>query len=395
MILTQTGAMFRDAFRELHARKLFWITMILSALVIFALAPFGSQPGVGITYAVWTIPGTDEIAVDNSLFLRSVIISVGISLWLTWVATIIAIISTAGIVPALVTDGAIDTMLSKPIGRVRLFLTKYCTGLLFVAMQVTVFSIGAILMLGLRAGDWEFGFFLAIPIVVLFFSYLYAVSALVGFLSKSGLTALLITGLFWGGLIGLNRTEEFLMSFKHGAAYERDRAASQIEYQQSRIERIQGDIDAAVAAGEEPFRSDLNNINTARENLAEYTQRLPDATANVESLEKWQGRIQMVKAILPKTAETVRLLERYVISEEEAQAAAEQQASAQSSDRVTTDANGDVIEVARDPSNVQSMQTRLDEELRSSSLWWVLGTSLGFEAVLLIFTCFLFSRRDF
>ena len=39
MILTQTTALFVDAYRELNARKLFWITMALNilAVALFAL----------------------------------------------------------------------------------------------------------------------------------------------------------------------------------------------------------------------------------------------------------------------------------------------------------------------------------------------------------------------
>ena len=37
-VLIQTGAMFVDAYRELHSKKLFWITLVLSLLVVVSFA---------------------------------------------------------------------------------------------------------------------------------------------------------------------------------------------------------------------------------------------------------------------------------------------------------------------------------------------------------------------
>jgi hypothetical protein len=129
--------------------------------------------------------------------------------WFTWVATILALISTASIFPEFVAGGAIDLYLSKPIGRLRLFATKYLTGLLFVVPQVTVFTVGSFLVLGLRAGVWEPGLFLAIPIVVLFFSYLFSICVLLGVLTRSTLTAFFLTLVAWFLIWGLNRTDTF------------------------------------------------------------------------------------------------------------------------------------------------------------------------------------------
>ena len=39
--------------------------------------------------------------------------------------------------------------------RLRLFLTKYLSGLLFVGLQVTVFSVLCFVVIGFKAGAWE------------------------------------------------------------------------------------------------------------------------------------------------------------------------------------------------------------------------------------------------
>ena len=115
---------------------------------------------------------------------------------MSWLASILALISTASIVPDMVTGGSIDILLSKPIGRTRLFLTRYFTGLLFVTVQVAVFTIASIVVVGIRGGSWEPWFLLAIPLVVIFFSYLFCICALVGLLTRSTIVALLVTMLF-------------------------------------------------------------------------------------------------------------------------------------------------------------------------------------------------------
>jgi ABC-type transport system involved in multi-copper enzyme maturation permease subunit len=64
-----------------------------------------------------------------------------IGIWAKWAALVLALISTASIFPELIASGSIDLYLSKPISRLRLFLTKYVGGLLFVVLQMTIFAV--------------------------------------------------------------------------------------------------------------------------------------------------------------------------------------------------------------------------------------------------------------
>src|SRR5262249_47022240 len=141
--------------------------------------------------------------------------TIGFKLWLTWAATILALVSTASIIPDFVGSGAIELSLSKPIGRARLFLTKYLAALLFVALQVGLFSVLAFLVVGIRGESWVPELFLAIPLVLLMFSYLYSFCALIGLLTRSTIAALLLTILVWV-LIFMTHTAEtgVLLTFK-------------------------------------------------------------------------------------------------------------------------------------------------------------------------------------
>ena len=187
--MSQTLAIFLDAYRELNAKRMFWVTLALSGLFIggFAL--------LGIGNGSLTVLGFDFPVPMPELMYKVVLRQAVIGFWLAWGATVLALVSTAGIFPDFLAGGSVDLYLAKPIGRVRLFLTKYAAGLLFVLLQVLVFTVGAFLVAGLRAGQWEPSLFLAVPLVVCFFSYLYAVCVLLGVLTRSTIAALLLSAL--------------------------------------------------------------------------------------------------------------------------------------------------------------------------------------------------------
>ena len=185
--MTQTIALLIDAYRDLNARKLFWFTMILSRLVVACMAAVGTGEK-GLKILVWElgIPMINNELISEDLFYKSVFSGLGISTWLTWAATILALISTANIFPELISSGSIELLLSRLIGRLRLFLTKYFTGLLFVALQVLVFATSSFLVIGPRGGVWEPGLFVAVPLVVTFFSYLFCICVLIGLFDTFG-----------------------------------------------------------------------------------------------------------------------------------------------------------------------------------------------------------------
>ncbi|MFN7021596.1 MAG: hypothetical protein ACK4WH_09750, partial [Phycisphaerales bacterium] len=181
----QTLAILLDAYRELNSKRMFWIVLAISGLVVIALGlPSNNEKGIGIFGMTVDLPFLSTRAVSSAGFYKFLLFWIGNNLWLTWGATILALISTASMIPDLVTGGSIDLMLSKPIGRVRLFLTKYASGLLFVATQAAVFAVGAVLLVGIRAGSLDLKPLLAIPLVTLFYSYIYCICALVGLVTR-------------------------------------------------------------------------------------------------------------------------------------------------------------------------------------------------------------------
>ena len=234
-MIRQTAAIFLDAYRELNSRRLFWFTLIISFLVVAAFAAVGiNADGLTILWFQLDAPINSPLFPPD-LFYRFLFTNLGVPWWLGWIATILALVSTAGIIPDMIASGSIEQTLSKPIGRVRLYLTKYASGLIFVALQVLAFSAASFLVLGLRGNVWEPKVFIAVPIVVLFFSYLFSICTLIGLLTRSTIASLLLTLLAWFAIFGLTTTEQTLLGF-------RDANASKVKASQRQFERLTNDI---------------------------------------------------------------------------------------------------------------------------------------------------------
>jgi ABC-type transport system involved in multi-copper enzyme maturation permease subunit len=114
-----------------------------------------------------------------------------------WVIMLLGVVITAFFIPNMLRKGSIDLLLTKPLHRATLLLFKYIGGLLFVFLNLLVVVVGIWLVLGLRTGIWSWGFLVSIPALTLYFAVLYAVSALVGVLTRSPIVCILVSVGFW------------------------------------------------------------------------------------------------------------------------------------------------------------------------------------------------------
>ena len=391
MIPTQTAAIFLDAYRELNAKKLFWITMGLNLLAVIVFASAGINQN-GITFWHWQLmdnPFFNSENVSPELFYKTQFTSWGIPIWLSWATIILALVSTAGIIPDLISSGMIEPVLSKPIGRVRLFLTKFFTGLLFVGLQVTVFSVGALLVIGIRGGAWELKLLLAIPIVLALFSYLFSFCALMGLITRSTIASLLITMLLWFIIWIVNLGDGFMLAQREGSRLRAEDREAMVEKQTELAEKLRdqrrqegepvpGEGDTPVPEG---FEDPLEAINPS---LRRARTRLEDARETADSSARWAGRVIMLKTIFPKTQETVGLLERYLISQKELN-------ELMGMSQPDEPENLDDMPPMADP----RASERVAQILRARSLGWILGTSFAFEFIMLALCSWIFARRDF
>jgi hypothetical protein len=390
-MMTQTVALFTDAYRELNAKKLFWITMLLSGLVVAAYAAVGiDEEGVTfLWFRLGFIPITSELVTPAMLY-KQLFLTLGIGIWLTWVAVILALISTAGIVPEMVAGGSIEMLLSKPISRTRLFLTKYLTGLLFATLQVGVFTVASFLVIGVRGGTWEPSLFLAVPVVVCFFSYLFAVCALLGVLTRSTIAALLLTLLFWFALFVVNTADNALLGFRTRFETERDSYVASIDRSREAAGRIltarRAESDDPAPEGYVPTDEEMREVLPWMDRA--FTRR-DEAEGSLRKLEPWHRAVIVAKTALPKTQETVALLERWLVPMADLKAMARIGQDPDQTPATLQESDGRV------ELDDEEVQLRVQEKIRERSLWWVLGTSLGFEGLVLAMASLVFVRRDF
>jgi ABC-type transport system involved in multi-copper enzyme maturation permease subunit len=373
-------AMLVDAYRELSARKLFWITLALSGLIVLFYGSMGfHETGMSMFYGLLNIES--EFVTKGSLLAqilyRSIFTWFMVSIWLAWAATIIALISTSAIFPDFVASGGIDLVLSKPIRRTTLFATKYVLSLLFVILQVSLFSAGVFLCLGIRLGDWDPKIFAAIPVVTVFYSYLFSITVLVGVWSRSAITALLATFIFWSSLFGINLTEGIFnrqvieIEIQLEAAAE---SAEQAELRLTALDDQDGDPD-------EQFRARLS------EDVANARRSRDELQAGVDRIKRWYKPFRVIQAIFPKTGETVGLLDRWLKRDTDVNMLDILAGN------VTRDASGEFVTMDR--SRERETQRRMEESYVVRPVWYVVGTSLIFELVVLSGACVIFVRRDF
>ena len=410
-VLTQTWGLVVDAYRELHHKKLFWVTLVLSLLVVLAFSFVGINE-TGVTIFTWEIPGvwnTNFIPRDS--FYKFIFVNLAIPYWLGVGASALALVSVAGIFPDWLTGGSIDLYLAKPVSRLRLFLTKYLTSLLFVGLQVFVFCAASFLVMGIRGGTWEPGVFLAVPIVTLFFSYLFCVCVVLGVVTRSTLVAILVTVLAWFALFLLNSADGALLMFKTAA-----------QEQVVARERLVEFNETVIARNTEQPEGKRGNVSQFEFQRDRARENLAAAEENARKLTFWHDLIVRIKAPLPKTAETVALLDRWLVDPDpmfqvskESRAQAERDrarrqerrraaATAAASTGAATVPASDAGPPAPPPrptddlesyAELPETQRKAEDAVRSRSLAWVVGTSLGFEAFMLALAAWVFCRRAY
>jgi hypothetical protein len=370
--MTQFLALLLDAYRDLNARKMFWIVLIISFLVAGSFALVGLTPQ-GISIVTWKIsfPYLNSQMITPETFYKQMFVLLGVGMWLTgWLATGLALISTASLFPDFLAGGAVDLYLSKPIGRLRLFLFKYSCGLLFVGLQIACFCTASFLVIGLRGHAWEPGLFMAVPIVVLFYSYLFCVCVLIGVLTRSTVAATLLTLFFWLFIFLMHSTETTLLGLKLGQDSEFRSIVNEINQTESEIAREAG------RAGTQPTTRQSSRLALLQSELHGEQARRADFH---DQFGRPHQLFYDLVTVLPKTTETVELLQRELIKR---------------ADLPKTDDDASVP-FGGSNSTYTVQVGALQEQLRKRSIGWIVGTSVGFECAVVALAAWIFCRRDY
>lgn len=376
----QTRAILLDSWRILTSRKLFWITLAINLLVVLAYASIGfSDNGISVGFGLYSFENERFRAgasMAKTLYL-SLFSEFIIGIWLTWLATGLALISTSSIFPDFLQEGAVDMVLARPISRVKVFVVKYIGALLFVLVQIGIFCLGAFLAVGIRLDEWRWTIFLAVPVVLLFYSYLYCVNVLVGVRTRSPIAALLATGFFWFVLWCVQTGEGFTLQI----ALDRE---ARVEWTEQRIDQLQTDLDALAAQGKNSEND--NEYERTRGTIEQRATEIVELRSTAESGRLWHDRFRIVQSVLPKNRETTGLISRWIQADGEYSTTDLLIGTDRARDRATIN----IDRYARD-----TTAKRSEEHYRNRPWWWVIGTGLLFEIAVLTVAAWIFVRRDF
>jgi ABC-type transport system involved in multi-copper enzyme maturation permease subunit len=205
-------AILLDTCRELLYRKTLWIysglvtlTLLFFLLalqtdvaggVIASLRVFGLEGHAsGGGFALNSEQGGGPSGLTAVSFVRGIQIAVAFVLYPLGI--MLSVFATAGLVPSMLEKGLIDLLLSKPVSRPVLFLSRYL-GALLVAAANLVYLVGGLgLILGIKTGIWNPGFLLSGLAMALYFACLLGFVALCGVLFRSSTVAIMVTAVIF------------------------------------------------------------------------------------------------------------------------------------------------------------------------------------------------------
>ena len=292
--MMQTWAILLDSLRELRSRSLFWIALGISVLVsvmLFGLIGFDEKGWKILWFATNENALLREGSAGQQDLLKWLFGGALLWWWLTLGAIVLALITTANTIPEFVSSGSIDLTLSKPMGRVRLYVIKVASALLFMILQVTICVAIAYVLSGVRFGYWFHEAWLALPLVTLQFLYLFAVMSFVGLITRSSLASLLAVFIFWG-----------TVSVTQFAANQLEKIAVESRLTVQNLEKRIGQIrERAATEGRELFPAEQMRI-------ANLDEQIKFAHNAVETILPWKRPIERLELMVPKTADIQKII---------------------------------------------------------------------------------------
>jgi hypothetical protein len=249
------------------------------------------------------------------------------------------------------------------------FVSKYFASLLFVLLQITVFAIGCFLVIGIRDGEWRPDIFLAIPLITLMFSYIYAFCVLLGVWTRSTVAALLLSILLWLFFSGVQRLEVNLHVFTLGT--------------EKTIARVSTDIKGL----EERAQAVPKNLLDFQPGLSRT--RLEADRSRLQGLQKAQSVLRPLHVFLeclnyavPKTVDTNNLLDRWL---------------ARADDLPSDDDSGpsgpDFFDI--DSRDLRAATRETVAGQRRQTIQYIVGSSAAVEIAVLSLAAWIFCRRDY
>ena len=194
----EASALYEEGLEELSDDETARFNRLMLESGFRGLLRRGPPTSIVLSYAVWDTG--EALPVSGAELKRQV------RDWLPFVldkgllsiGLLVGILVTAPIIPQTLEPGSISLLLSKPVSRTLLFLSKFVGGCAFMLL-LSVYLIGGLwLILGIRLGLWSKELLLAIPLYVFVFATYYTVSAAAAVRWRNTIMAIVAAILFWG-----------------------------------------------------------------------------------------------------------------------------------------------------------------------------------------------------
>ncbi|MFN9717637.1 MAG: ABC transporter permease, partial [Planctomycetota bacterium] len=156
-----------------------------------------SDTALSLNYGAIQIFGPLPVPPQQRDRLINEAIIVVLGLFLGFLGIFTSVIVTAAIIPRSLEPGEISLLLSKPIDRSVLFLTKFLGGCVFTLICAVLLVGGVWLILWLRMGLWKPELLLCVPLYIFLFAIYSSVSSLAGVIWRNTTVSLVVVVLFW------------------------------------------------------------------------------------------------------------------------------------------------------------------------------------------------------
>src|SRR5262249_32089783 len=117
---------------------------------------------------------------------------------------LLALVWTAGFLPAFLDPAAATVLLAKPIPRWSLLAGKYLGVVIFVGLQAGVFVLGTWAALGVRTGVWDPRYLWCLPVLLCHFAIFFSFSTFLAVWTRSTVTCVFGSLVFWLLCWGMN-----------------------------------------------------------------------------------------------------------------------------------------------------------------------------------------------
>jgi len=199
-----------DKLSDIRVKRL---NRILIGTALTPAIEVGQPVALDLYYAKWKAPAPIPLTRPQFAQLMTVQLPYYFEKMVLSIGLLIAIIVTANMIPETFEPGSLNLLLSKPISRWGLYVSKFAGGCVFIALCATYLFVGLWIWFGLALGIWDRAMLLSIPLYIIVFAIYFSVSSLVGLVWRSPIVSVILTLIFWvacfsvGALYGFFNTK--------------------------------------------------------------------------------------------------------------------------------------------------------------------------------------------